>query len=259
MLCKMLSVLSLCTVATAITSFSKLALSIPCMNAFQFTPSISRLKRDSKYSGQGGILLFSDGDSLERRRRWGHNHLQMKPPLIQEEELNGDATSNADEGQGLTIETEVVVTKVVDKEQLSKSTSSTSTSGITASSSSRQLPTNWLGEKTYILFTATLIGLFTGTNIAIFKTVVEFIRRLFYSYQSSSSFTYDRTFLPLGQGSGEGLQLPLLEIQTFSMRLAEVLPLWAIPVLGGVAVGAILRFGGDMPPGLRDTVKEGMY
>jgi len=253
----MLSVLSLCTVATAITSFSQLALSIPCINAFQFTSSIARLKRYSKYSGQGGIILFSDEDSLERRRRWGHYHLQMKPPLIQEEELNGDATSNADEKQP-SIETEVVVTTVVDKEQLSKSTASTSTSGITASTSSRQLPTNWLGEKTYILFTATLIGLFTGTNIAIFKTVVEFVRRLFYSYQSSSSFTYDRTFLPLGEGSGEGLQLPLLEIQTFSMRLAEVLPLWAIPVLGGVAVGAILRFGGDMPPGLRDTVKEGM-
>ena len=255
----MLGVLSLCTFATVITSFIIQLVSTPCINAFQFTPqSIVQLKRYSKsYSAQGGITLFSDDLSIERRRRWEHYHLQMKPPLIQGE-LNGDATSTADEEQGLEIETEVVVTTVVDKEQISKSTASTSTSGITASSSSRQLPTNWLGEKTYILFTATLIGLFTGTNIAIFKTVVEFVRRLFYSYQSSSSFTYDRTFLPLGEGSGDGLQLPVLEIQTFSMRLAEVLPLWAIPVLGGVIVGALLRWGGDMPPGLRDTVKEGM-
>jgi len=45
-------------------------------------------------------------------------------------------------------------------------------------------------------------------------------------------------------------------ITTFSIRLSELLPLWATPVLGGLVVGALLRFGGEMPPGLRDTVKE---
>ena len=44
----------------------------------------------------------------------------------------------------------------------------------------------------------------------------------------------------------------------FSVKASEILPLSAIPVVGGVIVSALLRFGGDMPPGLRDTVREGM-
>jgi hypothetical protein len=40
--------------------------------------------------------------------------------------------------------------------------------------------------------------------------------------------------------------------------LSEVLPISVIPAVGGLIVGLLLRFGGDMPPGLRDAVREGM-
>ena len=107
--------------------------------------------------------------------------------------------------------------------------SSASTGGLTEVPS-RQLPNNWLGEKTYILFTSVLIGLCTGTTIAIFKESVEFVRSALY---------------------GDGSSLP----ESFRPVL-EMLPLSAIPVLGALAVGGLLRAGGDFPPGLRDTVKE---
>lgn len=48
------------------------------------------------------------------------------------------------------------------------------------------------------------------------------------------------------------------EIRTISLRLSEVLPISVIPAVGGLIVGLLLRFGGDMPPGLRDAVREGM-
>ena len=189
--------------------------------------------------------------------------IQMKSPLIQEEDLNGGATDENDI-------IEVAEVEVVD----SSSKLSAASSGITSIKSSRQLPTNWLGEKNYILFTSVLIGLFTGTNIAIFKSLVECVRELFYAFKASS-FTFERTFLPLGDSLGSGgggsdgliTKLPLFspilwddsgggeEIRNFSLRLAELLPLWAIPVIGGIIVGGLLRLG-DMPPGLRDTLKE---
>mmetsp|Transcript_217 Transcript_217/g.551 ORF Transcript_217/g.551 Transcript_217/m.551 type:complete len:651 (-) Transcript_217:136-2088(-) len=106
---------------------------------------------------------------------------------------------------------------------------STSTGGLT-DIPSRQLPNNWLGEKTYILFSAVLIGLCTGLNISLFKEAVEFVRSALY---------------------GDGSSLP----ESFRPIL-EMLPLSAIPVLGAIAVGVILRVGGEFPPGLRDTVKE---
>ena len=184
--------------------------------------------------------------------------------------LNGDGDITTDDAQQIssiiTVEKESntsstaqqsSVASIIEKEKISSSVATTSTSGITATRSSRQLPTNWLGEKTYILFTAILIGLFTGTNIAIFKELVEFVRKILYAFKASS-FTFERTFLPLGESS-DWIKLPFSggeEILSFSVRLSELLPLWAIPVLGGVAVGGLLRFGGDMPPGLRDTVKE---
>lgn len=137
-------------------------------------------------------------------------------------------------------------------------TISTSTGGITlttsSSSSSRQLPANWLFEKSYILFTAILIGLFTGTNIAVFKTGVEFLREALY---------------------GDGLNLKRLAIERASethplvllddwgatipqsvLNLSENIPISCIPIIGGLIVGMLLKFGGEMPPGLRDTVKE---
>ena len=102
---------------------------------------------------------------LDGRRRQGVFHLEMAPPLIQED-LNGDTIIEGNSEQvPFTPDDGVVV-----------SDASTSTSGFTAAKSSRQLPANWFGEKSYILFTATLIGLFTGTNIALFKTSVELVR-----------------------------------------------------------------------------------
>ncbi|KAL7451658.1 hypothetical protein ACHAWC_003483 [Mediolabrus comicus] len=96
----------------------------------------------------------------------------------------------------------------------------------------RQLPSNWLGEKLYILSTAALIGLLTGSNIACFKTAVEFVREALY---------------------GDGVEL--LRGSDILLRISEMLPLWLIPAVGGILVGLLLTIG-DMPPGLRDTVKE---
>jgi hypothetical protein len=39
------------------------------------------------------------------------------------------------------------------------------------------------------------------------------------------------------------------------LRISEILPIWLIPAIGGILVGLLLKFG-EMPPGLRDTVKE---
>lgn len=169
----------------------------------------------------------------------------MGPPLTQDEinggdtDVNVDTTGNGDDANLMTIELEPAVSTAA----------SPSTSGITALSSTRQqLPTNWLGEKNYILFAAILIGLFTGTNIAVFKTAVEFVREIMY-----------------GEGT---IVLPMLspalwnsvegEMIVDSIKISEVVPTCLIPVFGGLFVGLLLKFGGDMPPGLRDTVKEGM-
>jgi hypothetical protein len=166
--------------------------------------------------------------------------MKMKSPSVQEDK-NGYALST--DNKNVTEENAPSLASVpLDK----ASTASASTSGITTRKSSRQLPTNWLGEKNYILFTAVLIGLFTGTNIAVFKSAVEFLREVLYGdgiqLQGLSPF--------LWKSGGE-------EILTFSMKLSEVIPLSAIPALGGLFVGMLLRFGGEMPPGLRDAVKEG--
>ena len=152
----------------------------------------------------------------------------MASPVIQEN-LNGDAPSTDGDRnlEGGTVKGSQSPTKI--------------------KISSRQLPSNWLGEKNYILFTAVLIGLFTGINIAVFKTAVEFVREVLY---------------------GDGINLQLISpylwnsgedgIRTISIRFSEVLPISVIPAVGGLFVGILLRFGGDMPPGLRDAVREGM-
>lgn len=109
----------------------------------------------------------------------------------------------------------------------------------------RTLPSNWLGEKGYILSTAALIGLTTGTNIAVFKKAVECVREILY---------------------GDGLELPPWMFQFFGgsaysdehfLRLSENLPVALAPAVGGLLVGILLKVGGDLPPGLRDTVTEG--
>ncbi|KAL7552371.1 hypothetical protein ACHAWF_015606 [Thalassiosira exigua] len=224
----------------------------PCAVAFQ--PSMVLRGRvgvgasvgggSSGRAGRRPLLPSAAANAVGQRRRGANDlgRLAMAPQLT-EEGLNGGATAEEQDAEAEYVEgLSADAPSISDK---GRSSASASTGGITAASSSRQLPTNWLGEKTYILFTAVLIGLFTGTNIAVFKTAVEFVREALY---------------------GDGIRLPLLspvlwnsggeEIMTFSVRLSEVLPLSIIPLIGGLVVGGLLKFGGDMPPGLRDTVKE---
>ena len=206
----------------------------PCVHAFRasFAPRFGNLNSCSTERGNW-CALTSHG-------RKPRENMRMKSHLVQEDK-NRDSLSV--DNEHVTEENAPSLASV----PLNKaSAASASTSGITASKSSRQLPTNWLGEKNYILFTAVLIGLFTGTNIAVFKSAIEFLREVLY---------------------GDGIQLQVLspflwksggeEILTFSLKFSEVIPLSAIPALGGLFVGILLRFGGEMPPGLRDAVKEG--
>ena len=112
----------------------------------------------------------------------------------------------------------------------------------------RTLPSNWLGEKIYILFTAALIGLTTGTNIAIFKKAVEGVREILYGDGMSMPPSIEELFGTLGSVDGGG---------HYFFSLSEKIPLALAPAVGGLLVGILLRAGGDLPPGLRDTVTEG--
>jgi len=207
--------------------------SAPCVHAYRasFAPRFGN--RNSCSIDRGNWCALTSYGRKPRENR-------MQSPLVQEDK-NGDALST--DNENVTQENAPSLASV----PLNKaSTASSSKSGITTLKSSRQLPTNWLGEKNYILFTAVLIGLFTGINIAVFKSAVEFLREVLYGdgiqLQALSPF--------LWKSGGE-------EILTFSMKLSEIIPLSAIPALGGLFVGMLLRFGGEMPPGLRDAVKEG--
>ncbi|KAL7482673.1 hypothetical protein ACHAW6_008332 [Cyclotella cf. meneghiniana] len=105
----------------------------------------------------------------------------------------------------------------------------------------RTLPTNWLGERGYILSTAALIGLATGTNIAVFKKAVECVREIMY---------------------GDGIEIPTwlhsaaVDGEHYFLKFSETIPFPLAPAVGGLIVGILLKLGGDMPPGLRDTVTE---
>jgi hypothetical protein len=106
----------------------------------------------------------------------------------------------------------------------------------------RTLPTNWLGERGYILSTAALIGLATGTNIAVFKKAVECVREIMY---------------------GDGIEIPIwlhsaaVDGEHYILKFSETIPFPLAPAVGGLIVGILLKLGGEMPPGLRDTVTEG--
>lgn len=108
----------------------------------------------------------------------------------------------------------------------------------------RTLPTNWLGERGYILSTAALIGLATGTNIAVFKKAVECVREIMY---------------------GDGIEIPIwlhsaaVDGEHYFLKFSETIPFPLAPAVGGLIVGILLKLGGDMPPGLRDTVTEGQF
>lgn len=155
----------------------------------------------------------NNGISLNKYNEVGMS-LAMTPPVTQEVvDVNCEST-NGDDDDIMTASAIPVVIQ--------------SSPPITR----RQLPSNWLGEKLYILSTAALIGLLTGSNIACFKTAVEFVREALY---------------------GDGVEL--LKGSDILFRISEMLPLWLIPAVGGVLVGLLLTIG-DMPPGLRDTVKE---
>lgn len=218
------------------------------VDAFQLSPS-AVVPVCGRYSLRS---LISNGcGDLERTsagRNYGHENkhtlLEMSR-LLQEdvkEGVNGDA-----DVENYDLSLRAVASEKSEKDVPALASIASAASSGFAATSSRQLPANWLGEKTYILFTAILIGLFTGTNIAVFKTAVEFVREVLY---------------------GDGIKLPLInqmlwqsggkDILTNYIKLSELLPLSTIPVVGGLLVGMLLRFGGEMPPGLRDTVKEGM-
>ena len=187
------------------------------------------------------ILLASIGGychafSLHRRCS-PRTSLLMTLPTAQEELIGSSTTKDR------TLVEETIISDLGIEADLSTITTSVVISP--PSSAKRQLPSNWLGEKLYILSTAALIGILTGTNIAVFKTAVELVREALY---------------------GDGILLPFLnpslwnelkseDILTFTLRISEILPLWLIPTVGGVLVGVLLTLG-DIPPGLRDTVKE---
>ena len=179
--------------------------------------------------------------------------LAMVPPVTQEE-LNGgsitrDTPSVEDVAPDLDIEADLApipITFVASTDiEADLAPIPITFVASTPSSTKRQLPSNWLGEKLYVLSTAALIGILTGTNIAVFKTAVELVREALY---------------------GDGVILPFLnpalwnelkgeDILTITLRISETIPIWLIPAFGGILVGLLLTIG-DMPPGLRDTVKE---
>lgn len=200
--------------------------------------------------GRGSLCTDCHGAGSRQQRNTdnGNNiRLGMASPLIDEDGPVNIPDSDAEEGTNTSDDIFIALASAPNGEK-AQYKASTSTSGITTTASStRQLPTNWLGERTYILFTAILIGLFTGTSIAIFKTAVEVVREVFYG---GSDDTKLQLLLSTVLGDS-GVEV----IVDYSSRLSEVLPRSAIPVVGGLIVGVILRFGG-VPPGLRDTVKE---
>lgn len=224
-------------VAASLLCIAAVSHSAPCVGAFRasFAPRFNSRKTCGVAAGKWHALV-------SHRRKTAGN-MWVKSPMIQGD-VNEDALSTDDE---FVTEENVPPSASVPLDKAS--TTSTSTSGITSPRSSRQLPTNWLGEKNYILFTAVLIGLFTGINIAVFKTAVEFVREVLYGDGLNLQL-----ISPYLWGGGDGGE----EIRTLSLRLSEVLPISVIPAVGGLIVGLLLRFGGDMPPGLRDAVREGM-
>lgn len=208
-----------------------------------YRKSLSR----SSIIANGKLCAELDVDGVSRCRRSPYRRMRMASPMLQED-MNGDAPLTDDEPNRDTVESPSSSRATIpsDNKVLSVATK------LKSSSRQRQrqpLPSNWLGEKNYILFTAVLIGLFTGINIAVFKTAVEFVREVLYGDGLNLQL-----ISPYLWGGGDGGE----EIRTLSLRLSEVLPISVIPAVGGLIVGLLLRFGGDMPPGLRDAVREGM-
>jgi hypothetical protein len=163
-------------------------------------------------SGNAFSVMPLNGISINKYKEVGIS-LAMMPPVTQEEvDVNNESTNGDDD--------DIMSSSAIPVEISSPPISR------------RKLPSNWLGEKLYILSTAALIGLLTGSNIACFKTAVEFVREALY---------------------GDGVEL--LRGSDILLRISEMLPLWLIPAVGGILVGLLLSIG-DMPPGLRDTVKE---
>lgn len=172
-----------------------------------------------------------------------HLVLQMVSPRIEiKEDVNGDTKKSIN---GDAFNTDGTM-DLLPKESASPLAEAPSLQPM-APPNKRTLPSNWLGEKAYILSTAALIGLATGTNIAVFKKAVEFVREILY---------------------GDGIELPPRIYELFNgagsafsdehfLRLSEIIPVALAPAVGGLLVGVLLKVGGDLPPGLRDTVTEG--
>jgi hypothetical protein len=196
---------------------------------------------------QNAIVNPSYARSLPSNIRYaagapGLHHLVMQmvsPPI---KDVNGD-TKNSINGDAINTDGTM---DLLSKESTSSLAQAPSLQSI-APPNKRTLPSNWLGEKAYILSTAALIGLTTGTNIAVFKKAVEFVREILY---------------------GDGIELPPRIYELFNgaeaafsdehvLRLSEIIPVALAPAVGGLLVGVLLKVGGDLPPGLRDTVTEG--
>lgn len=163
---------------------------------------------------------------------------------------NGESNANAADYTDLDIE---ATTNLAENAPVSPSatlTPSERSIAKPAKSSSRTLPTNWLGEKVYILSTAALIGLTTGTNIAVFKKAVECVRSILYGDGIEIPSPIYDVFTTTSVGASEGEHF---------LRLSETIPVALAPAVGGLLVGILLKVGGDLPPGLRDTVTEGSY
>jgi hypothetical protein len=173
--------------------------------------------------------------------------LAMAPPVTQPE-LNGESITKAtlleEEEEDLALDLGT------DDDDLAPIASAL----IIPSSTKRQLPSNWLGEKLYILSTAALIGILTGTNIAVFKTAVELLRQALYGNYYSLKDGLAHPIIPFIDPSLWN-ELNGEDIMTFTSSISALLPIWLIPAVGGILVGILLTIG-DMPPGLRDTVKE---
>ncbi len=166
--------------------------------------------------------------------------LQMVSPPIKED-VNGDTNKSYKDVDNLD-----VTNDPLGKESVSSSAKAASLQPL-ASPNKRTLPRNWLGEKGYVLSTAALIGLATGTNIAVFKKAVELVREILYGDGIELPAWIDELYIGAGSAFSE----------EHFLKLSEIIPVALAPAVGGLLVGVLLKVGGDMPPGLRDTVTEG--
>ena len=185
--------------------------------------------------------VYAFQPSIHTQMMWSRIHQNVARFNEQSVSLMATPTRNAN---GTTNSDSEAVTNILNEKE------SNPTNIEQTGPSSRILPSNWLGEKVYILFTAALIGLTTGTNIAVFKKAVECVREIMYG---------DGIPIPPRIEELIGTSLGSVDGGEQFFSLSEKIPLALAPAVGGLLVGILLKMGGDLPPGLRDSVTEGMY